>query len=365
MTDIKLNHLKKVLSTTLVITLLGFSFSFGDDTKVPKDTKLMPSGEVVEMGVRLKYPIVANKLNRNKTLKQSDILVSIKLAGEEIIPNRQNIEKLMKSKDLPLEVTCYRNEKFKSMDITSDDLRDFEFGYFSFPNRQNIEKLMKSKDLPLEVTCYRNEKFKSMDITSDDLRDFEFGYFSFYLGTITAVDSQGNFIGLSHNLKDEEIPFDSLDNVIFKTSYVQTSKNTVFRTGYLVASSEGDTMGKFTGTGDGGISGKFENYAYDPKLALEIGTPKEGTAYLYCKSPVSNELKMHEIKIVEVGKEVSEIKIIDKDLLKYRGGIVQGMSGTPIIQDNKIVGGTRAVIKYDKSRGLMTNIDYMLKNSDK
>lgn len=318
MTDIKLNHLKKVLSTTLVITLLGFSFSFGDDTKVPKDTKLMPSGEVVEMGVRLKYPIVANKLNRNKTLKQSDILVSIKLAGEEIIPNRQN-----------------------------------------------IEKLMKSKDLPLEVTCYRNEKFKSMDITSDDLRDFEFGYFSFYLGTITAVDSQGNFIGLSHNLKDEEMPFDSLDNVIFKTSYVQTSKNTVFRTGYLVASSEGDTMGKFTGTGDGGISGKFENYAYDPKLALEIGTPKEGTAYLYCKSPVSNELKMHEIKIVEVGKEVSEIKIIDKDLLKYRGGIVQGMSGTPIIQDNKIVGGTRAVIKYDKSRGLMTNIDYMLKNSDK
>lgn len=318
MTDIKLNHLKKVLSTTLVITLLGFSFSFGDDTKVPKDTKLMPSGEVVEMGVRLKYPIVANKLNRNKTLKQSDILVSIKLAGEEIIPNRQN-----------------------------------------------IEKLMKSKDLPLEVTCYRNEKFKSMDITSDDLRDFEFGYFSFYLGTITAVDSQGNFIGLSHNLKDEEMPFDSLDNVIFKTSYIQTSKNTVFRTGYLVASSEGDTMGKFTGTGDGGISGKFENYAYDPKLALEIGTPKEGTAYLYCKSPVSNELKMHEIKIVEVGKEVSEIKIIDKDLLKYRGGIVQGMSGTPIIQDNKIIGGTRAVIKYDKSRGLMTNIDYMLKNSDK
>lgn len=318
MTDIKLNHLKKVLSTTLVIILLGFSFSFGDDTKVPKDTKLMPSGEVVEMGIRLKYPIVANKLNRNKTLKQSDILVSIKLGGEEIIPNRQN-----------------------------------------------IEKLMKSKDLPLEVTCYRNEKFKSMDITSDDLRDFEFGYFSFYLGTITAVDSQGNFIGLSHNLKDGEMPFDSLDNVIFKTSYVQTSKNTVFRTGYLVASSEGDTMGKFTGTGDGGISGKFENYAYDPKLALEIGTPKEGTAYLYCKSPVSNELKMHEIKIVEVGKEVSKIKIVDKDLLKYRGGIVQGMSGTPIIQDNKIVGGTRAVIKYDKSRGLMTNIDYMLKNSDK
>ena len=126
-----------------------------------------------------------------------------------------------------------------------------------------------------------------------------------------------------------------------------------------------EKIGKFTGTGDGGICGKFENYTYNPNLALEIGTPKVGTAYLYCKSPVTNELKMHEIEIAQVGKYVSQIKVVDKDLLKYRGGIVQGMSGTPVIQDNKIVGGARAVVKSNKRIGVMTNIDYMIKNCNK
>ena len=224
---------------------------------------------------------------------------------------------------------------------------------------------MKVENLPLKATCYRNGKVKSMDITSDDLRDFEFGYYSFYLGTVTAIDSNGNFIGLSHNLKDEQMPFDFLDNAIYKTSYIQAKKNTLFNTGYLVTSADGDKIGKFTGTGDGGICGNFENYTYNPNLALEIGTPKVGTAYLYCKSPVTNELKMHEIEIAQVGKYVSQIKIVDKDLLKHRGGIVQGMSGTPIIQDNKIVGGARAVVKSNKRIGVMTNINYMIKNSNK
>ena len=318
MNDRKLSILKKVLSTTLIMILLGSSFVFCDEKPVSKNTKLMPSGEVVELGVKLKYPIVTSKLNRNKTLKESDILLSIKLNGEEIIPNRKN-----------------------------------------------IEKTMKVENLPLKATCYRNGKVKSMDITSDDLRDFEFGYYSFYLGTVTAIDSNGNFIGLSHNLKDEQMPFDFLDNAIYKTSYIQAKKNTLFNTGYLVTSADGDKIGKFTGTGDGGICGKFENYTYNPNLALEIGTPKVGTAYLYCKSPVTNELKMHEIEIAQVGKYVSQIKVVDKDLLKHRGGIVQGMSGTPIIQDNKIVGGARAVVKSNKRIGVMTNIDYMIKNCNK
>lgn len=318
MNDQKISTLKKVLSTTLIMILLGSSFVFCDENPISKNTKLMPSGDVIELGVKLKYPIVRSKLNRNKTLKESDILLSIKLNDEEIVPSRKN-----------------------------------------------IEKTMRVENLPLKATCYRKGKVKSIDITSDDLRDFEFGYYSYYLGTVTAIDSEGNFIGLSHNLKDEQMPFDFLDNAVYKTCYVQTKKNTLFNTGYLVTSAEGDKIGKFTGSGDGGICGKFESYTYNPNLALETGTPKVGTAYLYCKSPVTNELKMHEIEISQVGKEVSQIKIIDKDLLKYRGGIVQGMSGTPIIQGNKIVGGARAVVKSNKRIGVMTNIDYMIKNCNK
>ena len=318
MNDIKLGFFKKVLSTILVINLLGCSFVFGNDNDISKNTKLMPSGEVVEFFVKLKYPIISNKLNSNKTLKKSDILLAIKIGREEI-----NL------------------------------------------NRETIEKTMKSKNLPLEVIYSRKGKTKTMNITSDDLRDFEISYYSFYLGTITAIDSKGNFIALSHNIKDDNTPFEILDSGIFNTSYVQTRKNTIFHTGNLVTSANGDKIGRFSGIGDGGMSGTFDKYKYNTNLALEIGRPKVGNAYLYCKSPISNELKMHKIEIVEVGENFSAIKIVDKDLLKYRGGIVQGMSGSPIIQNNKLVGGTRAVIKYNKSKGLMTNIDYMIKNSNK
>ena len=71
MSDRKLITLKKVLSTTLIMILLGSSFAFCDENPISKNTKLMPSGEVVELGVKLKYPIVTSKLNRNKTLKDS------------------------------------------------------------------------------------------------------------------------------------------------------------------------------------------------------------------------------------------------------------------------------------------------------
>ena len=73
--------------------------------------------------------------------------------------------------------------------------------------------------------------------------------------------------------------------------------------------------------------------------------------YIYCKTPVTNELKLHEIEITKVGKESSQIKIVDENLIKYRGGAVVGMSGSPIIQDNKIVGGLRSIVIKNPTRG--------------
>ena len=76
-----------------------------------------------------------------------------------------------------------------------------------------------------------------------------------------------------------------------------------------------------------------------------------------------------EIDITKISTDTTTknitFKITDKSLIDKTGGIVQGMSGTPIIQDNKIVGGARAVIKYNKRIGVMTNIDYMIKNCTK
>ncbi|EPZ60995.1 spoIVB peptidase S55 family protein [[Clostridium] sordellii ATCC 9714] len=55
-----------------------------------------------------------------------------------------------------------------------------------------------------------------------------------------------------------------------------------------------------------------------------------------------------------------KIEIVDKELLSITGGIVQGMSGTPIIQDNKIIGAVSHAIENDPTMGYGVYIGWML-----
>ena len=54
------------------------------------------------------------------------------------------------------------------------------------------------------------------------------------------------------------------------------------------------------------------------------------------------------------------VKIVDADLLERTGGIVQGMSGSPIIQHGRIVGAITHVFVHDPTRGYGCFIDWML-----
>ena len=55
------------------------------------------------------------------------------------------------------------------------------------------------------------------------------------------------------------------------------------------------------------------------------------------------------------------IEVVDEELLELTGGIVQGMSGSPIIQDGKIVGAVTHVLVNDPTRGYGIFIEDMLK----
>ena len=59
-----------------------------------------------------------------------------------------------------------------------------------------------------------------------------------------------------------------------------------------------------------------------------------------------------------------EIEVTDERLLKAAGGIVQGMSGSPIIQNGKLIGAVTHVFVKDSSRGYGIFIENMLKNVD-
>jgi stage IV sporulation protein B len=92
-----------------------------------------------------------------------------------------------------------------------------------------------------------------------------------------------------------------------------------------------------------------------------------GDAQIYCA--IDNlGVKAYDIKIIKANKQNSAddksmiIKVTDKELLEKTGGIIQGMSGSPIVQNGKIVGAVTHVLLEDPTRGYGVYIDWMVDN---
>ena len=89
---------------------------------------------------------------------------------------------------------------------------------------------------------------------------------------------------------------------------------------------------------------------------------RKGQAYIY--SRMSGELEKYEIDIEYVDRNSSdkniEFHVTDDALIDLTGGVVQGMSGSPIIQDGKIIGAVTHVFVDDPTRGYGIFIENML-----
>ncbi len=107
---------------------------------------------------------------------------------------------------------------------------------------------------------------------------------------------------------------------------------------------------------------------------LELGEPmaigtqdqvKTGKAYILTTIDGSTVEKF-EVEIIKINKQEQvdskgiEIEVTDEKLLSYCGGIVQGMSGSPIIQDGRIVGAVTHVLVNDPTRGYGIFIEHMI-----
>ena len=113
----------------------------------------------------------------------------------------------------------------------------------------------------------------------------------------------------------------------------------------------------------GKISGEFSVTELNSAVADSNGV-KPGSAYIY--STVNGVCpQKYEIEIVKVDKLNREnknyvIKITDDDLISETGGIVQGMSGSPIMQEGRLVGAVTHVFLNDPTRGYGIDIERML-----
>lgn len=190
------------------------------------------------------------------------------------------------------------------------------------------------------------------------------------LGTVTyIVPETMEFAGLGHGICDSEsgklIP---MSRGVVTDITVSGIKKGVSGTpgeikGYFGADKKG-TLYKNTHCG---VYGMFSQKPQNVGDAIEVGSRndiKNGDAYIICTLD-NNGPKKYNVDIFNIdrnadGSKCFTVKIKDKDLINLTGGIVQGMSGSPIIQNNKLVGAVTHVLINDPTTGYGIFIENML-----
>lgn len=115
-----------------------------------------------------------------------------------------------------------------------------------------------------------------------------------------------------------------------------------------------------------GVFGNInKNFSTKKLKKIDLGTAKVGDASIYSTIDGKNT-KEYAISIIKIDKSLTSknlvVKINDKELLSSTGGIIQGMSGSPIVQDGKLVGAITHVFINDPTRGFGVMIDKMINN---
>ncbi len=195
------------------------------------------------------------------------------------------------------------------------------------------------------------------------------------IGTLTFYNpANGCFAGLGHPVCDIDT---GRIMPMYKGEVAEVTVNGIKKG---KAGSPGELVGSFSdGTASGTLISNCENglygmlngfeFAADP---VELGMRNEvktGEAYIYTtidgKNPEKYDIIIEKIDYNDFhnGKNMI-IKVTDNDLLEKTGGIVQGMSGSPIIQNDKLVGAVTHVFVNDPSKGYAIFADTMYNSSE-
>lgn len=194
------------------------------------------------------------------------------------------------------------------------------------------------------------------------------------IGTMTYEDTNHTFGALGHGINDVDTSMlMNLDEgTLYKTEIVGITRGSNGSPGELTGYIEYDSdnvIGEITENTAEGIFGVCdeeitEAACYEP---IPIALKQEielGPAQIICS--VTGEPEFYDVEIAEVnldGDNINRgivIRVTDEKLLTLTGGIIQGMSGSPIIQNGKLVGAVTHVLVQDSTRGYGIFIEEML-----
>ena len=189
------------------------------------------------------------------------------------------------------------------------------------------------------------------------------------IGTLSYIDPENNTFGaLGHEITDNNLGygFTIAKGDIYTSKITSITKATVAKPGEKNASiNTRDIYGNIKYNLETGIFGNLsKTIDYDSKMeTMDINDVKIGKAEIITVLS-NNKKEYYDIEILSIDKNSETknflIKVVDKRLLNETGGIVKGMSGSPIIQNKKIVGAVTHTIVDNPTKGFGISIEKML-----
>ncbi len=316
------------------------------DVKVLPDLKVVPGGQSIGVKLNTKGVLVVghHQIETDKGTASPGEDAGIQV-GDMI--TRINNTKILKMSEIA-EIVEKAGKQGEPLNITVK--RD---------NRKMEKELLPAKD--------KTEGSYRMGLY---IRDSAAG-----IGTMTFYHPESKKYGaLGHVISDMDTkkPIEVYDGHIVKSQVTSIERGSNGKPGEKLArfSTDRKIIGTITRNSPFGIFGELSNGLQDQRdaEALPITLPdqvKEGPAKIRTVLK-GNKVEEFDVRIVSTVPQKFPatkgivIKVTDPKLLKETGGIVQGMSGSPIIQDGKLVGAVTHVFVNDPTSGYGVHIEWML-----
>lgn len=201
------------------------------------------------------------------------------------------------------------------------------------------------------------------------------------IGTLTYIDKNSHFGALGHGINDadtsELMEVDS--GALYQTDIVAIKKGTKGEPGELtgvINYAKGNVLGIIEENTAVGIYGTCSDKLVEEALAensdilkeMKIGYKQEvQTGPAQILTCITGKPQLYDVEIIELSYSDTNInrgivlQITDPELLSLTGGIVQGLSGSPLIQNNKLVGAVTHVFVQNPTKGYAIFAENMMK----
>lgn len=196
------------------------------------------------------------------------------------------------------------------------------------------------------------------------------------VGTLTYIDEEGCFGALGHGINDVDTStlMKTDSGILYQTEIISIKKGESGdpgeMTGMIIYSGD-RILGQITDNDAQGIFGQCNEKALNltQMEPLPIALKQEiklGPAQILCT--LDDVPKYYDIEITALHLDHDnvnrgiELRVTDEELLRLTGGIVQGMSGAPIVQDGKFVGAVTHVLVNSPEKGYGIFIENMIEH---